>query len=101
MGQNARESAYRLDLCKRIEKLLPDCVILRLPPDQYQGIPDLLILFEDKWASLEVKMAKDSDKQPNQDFYVELFNNMSFASFIYPDIEEQVLQDLVEKMGAS
>ena len=101
MGDPKGETVYQAGLIKKIEKLLPDCFIMKMDPDQFQGIPDLLILFENKWAMLEVKVTEDSPTQPNQPYYVELFNNMSFASFIYPAIEEEVLTELVEKLGAS
>lgn len=101
MGNNARESAYRLDLCNRISTILPDCIIIKLPADQYQGIPDLLILFENKWAMLEVKMSENSVHEPNQDWYVEHCNEMSYASFIWPDIEDAILAELVEKLGST
>ena len=99
MADSAKESAYQRRLIDRIESLLPDCFIIKLDPDQYQGIPDLLILFEDKWAALEVKVSEQAPVQPNQEYYVDLFNKLSFAAFIFPDIEDDVLAELVEKMG--
>ena len=94
------ETLYRAELVKRIEQRLPDCFIFMLPPDQYQGVPDLLILFESKWAMLEVKISASADKEPNQDYYVDKFNEMSFAAFIWPGNEEVVLSALVERIGA-
>ena len=63
-----------------------------------QGIPDLLILFKDKWACLEVKRSEnDRNKpRPNQEYWVEHYNNMSYASFIYPEIEEKIFSELRE-----
>jgi hypothetical protein len=63
--------------------------------DTYQqGIPDLLILWHDRWALLEVKASMSSEKQPNQDHYIELFDEMSFAAYISPETEEEVLSAL-------
>lgn len=89
-----RESAYQARLIKRIQSLLPQCYILRNDPSDNQGIPDLLILYNDKWAMLEVKLSERAAIQPNQDYYIDRFGDMSFASFIYPENEEQVLYDL-------
>lgn len=59
-----------------------------------QGIPDLIILFNDKWAALEVKKSEDAPHRPNQDYYVELMDRMSFAAFIYPENKEEILNEL-------
>lgn len=100
MGVAKLESAYQRKLCDRIYDMFPDCFIMKNDPEEYQGIPDLLILFEDKWAMLEVKLAANSDRQPNQEHYVERFSEMSFAAFIYPENEEDVLQELLVRFGA-
>lgn len=62
--------------------------------EDIQGFPDILILHNDKWAMLECKKEKDSSHRPNQDYYINKLNNMSFASFIYPENKEEVLHDL-------
>jgi hypothetical protein len=59
-----------------------------------QGIPDLLVLHKNKWASLECKKNKNSKHRPNQDYYVEKMNDMSFSAFIFPENKEEVLNDL-------
>jgi hypothetical protein len=89
-----RESLYQRNLIKKIQRLFPGCYILKNDPSELQGIPDILILFENTWAMLETKRALNSSKQPNQDYYVDMFNEMSFASFINPDNEEAVLDAL-------
>ena len=62
--------------------------------NETQGIPDLLILYKDKWAVLEGKKSKDASHRPNQPYYVEKMNEMSFAAFIYPENKEEVLHAL-------
>ena len=59
-----------------------------------QGIPDLLVLYKNKWASLECKKTANARKQPNQEYYVELMNKMSFARFISPENKEEILNEL-------
>jgi len=43
---------------------------------------------------LEVKASETSPEQPNQGYYVEKMNRMSFAAFIFPENEEEVLTAL-------
>jgi hypothetical protein len=95
-----REAQYQAHLIKKVQHLLPGCQVIKLDPRETQGIPDILILFHNQWAMLEVKMAPTSAEQPNQDYYVDLFNGMSFASFINPDNEEEVLNALQSTLGS-
>ena len=88
------ERDYQRLLRKRLEDMFPGCIILKQDAGLHQGIPDLLILWHDKWVALEVKASWDSPEQPNQHYYVELMDNMSFAAFIYPENEEEVLSAL-------
>jgi hypothetical protein len=94
-----RESDYQSALIKYLKVLLPDCVILKNDSGYLQGVPDLLILHNDRWAMLEVKASADSPEQPNQLFWVTQFNEMSFAAFIYPDNESEVLDALYKSLS--
>ena len=88
------ERDYQRRLIKRIRERLPGCVVLKNDPDSLQGVPDLLVLLDDQWAMLEVKASGASTVRPNQAFWVEQFGEMSYAAFIYPEIEEEVLNEL-------
>jgi hypothetical protein len=88
------ESKFQDSLIRELRKMFAGCIILKNDPDYLQGIPDLLVLFGNKWAMLECKAAFASRRQPNQDYYIELLNDMSFAAFIHPDNKDQVLHDL-------
>jgi len=88
------ERDYQAALKKRIQTLLPGCLIVKQDANQTQGILDLLILHNDRWAMLEVKASADAPHRPNQDYYVEKFAGMSFAAFIYPENEQEVLNAL-------
>lgn len=88
------ENKYKTELKKKIEKRLPGSIVTHLDPNEIQGIPDLLVLYKDKWATLEGKKSEDAPHRPNQDYYVGLMNKMSFSSFIYPENEKEVLDEL-------
>jgi hypothetical protein len=94
-----RETIYQARLIAKLEQMFPDCFVIKNNPDEIQGIPDLLILFESQWAMLEVKISADADFRPNQPYYVSLFDQMSFCAFIYPEIEEEVLDALQSAFG--
>lgn len=89
-----RENQFQAYLIKQIERRLPGVVVLKNDPNYIQGIPDLLILFGQKWAMLECKRGQDEPHQPNQDYYVNLFSNMGFSSFIFPENEKLVLDEM-------
>ena len=88
------ERDYQAQLIKKVKKLLPSCVILKNDSSYLQGVPDLTIFYHNRWAMLEVKLSADSSQQPNQDYYVELMNELSYAAFIYPENEEDILNEL-------
>lgn len=89
-----RESQYQRKLIDELEQRFPGCVILKNDPEYINGIPDLLILFNDRWAMLEVKASETSPVQPLQPYWVERLNGMSFSAFIYPSNEQDVLRGL-------
>jgi hypothetical protein len=93
-----REGAYQTKLIKKLGVLFPGCMILKNDSGYLQGVPDLIILFGDRWAMLEVKADEDSPLQPNQDYYVEMLNEMSFAAFIYPSNEREILRALQQAL---
>lgn len=88
------EGDFQSDLRKKIEKMFPGAIVLRNDPYWIQGIPDLLIVYRDKWAALECKRGENEKHQKNQDYYVETMNRMSYSSFVYPENEELVLNEL-------
>ncbi len=88
------EAQYQAQLVKKLNRRFPGCLVLRGDAFRDQGILDLFILWNDKWASLEVKADASAPKQPNQDYFVERLGAMSFAAYIYPQNEEEVLHAL-------
>ena len=85
------ENRFKRELRKEIERRLPGCLVLHLDPSDIQGIPDMLVLYEDRWAALEGKQNASASHRPNQDYYVNMMDDMSFAAFIYPENREEVL----------
>lgn len=88
------ENRFKTNLVKELNNMFPGCIITHLDPNEIQGIPDLLILYKNKWAVLEGKKNARASARPNQPYYVDLMNDMSFAAFIYPENKDEVLDAL-------
>jgi hypothetical protein len=93
-----RETKYQKDLVDKLEAMFPGCLIFRGDANRRQGVPDLLILHGECWAALEVKTSEHAPTRPNQPYYVDLMDDLSFASFIWPENEEQVLDELQQAL---
>lgn len=92
-----RERDYQAGLIKKLKRLYPGCIVLKNDSSYMQGIPDLLVLYKDRWAALEVKVRepKSSDAfEPNQEWFLETMNEMSYAACIFPENEEDILSGL-------
>lgn len=93
MARSSRlESGFQDKLVAELKSTFPGCMTFKM--DQIQGIPDLLVLYKDKWASLENKKSAKAKKQPNQEYYVERMNDMSFSRFVCPENKDDVLTEL-------
>ena len=97
------ESEYQKKLVKKLKDIFPDCVVLKNDAQLKQGIPDLLVLYKNKWAALEVKRSESEYQKaitgkgrPNQSYKVDRMNEMSYAAFIYPENEEKIFSELKE-----
>ena len=88
------ESKFQKELMDEIRGLYPGCLITKNDSGYIQGIPDWTILYKDKWAVLEVKRDRNAAKQPNQKYYVDKLNDMSFSRIVYPENKDDVLRDL-------
>lgn len=96
----SKEGKFQTELKKEIKKRFPGCIITKLDPNDIQGIPDLLVLWNDKWAALECKRSENASHRPNQEYYVNMMNNMSYSSFIFPENKERILDDMEQAFGA-
>lgn len=88
------ENKFQSKLIKEIKDKFPGCIVLKNDPTYIQGVPDLTIFHGNKWGALEVKKNAKAHKQPNQEYYVEKMDNMSFARFVCPENKDEVLNDL-------
>lgn len=88
------ENVFQAKLIKEIKTRFPGCIVLKNDALYIQGFPDLLILYKNKWAALEVKKNAYASHRPNQDYYVSKLNEMSFAYFIFPENKEAVLDEM-------
>lgn len=94
------ENKFQAKLIKEIKNRFPGCIVMKNDSSYIQGIPDLIILFKNKWAALEVKKSNDASHRPNQDYYVDKMNEMSYASFISPENKEEVLDGMERSFKA-
>ena len=90
------ERDFQGQLIKDIKQMFPGCIVTKLDSGDIQGIPDLLVLYKNKWATLENKKSATASKRPNQEYYVNKMNDMSFSRFIFPENKEEVLNELRE-----
>lgn len=93
------ERDFQASLIKELKDILPGCFVFKSDPNYIQGIPDLIVLWQDHWAVLECKRGSRSKRQPNQEYYVETLGKMSFAAFIDPTNKETVLGELQRAFG--
>lgn len=90
-----RERDYQAGLIRKLKRLYPGCIVLKNDSSYMQGIPDLMVLYNDRWAALEVKAKeprRSDDFEPNQEWFIERMNEMSFAACIFPENEKDVLR---------
>jgi hypothetical protein len=93
------ENKFQAKLIKKLKNDYPGCIVMKNDASYIQGIPDLLVLYKDKWASLECKKTEKARHQPNQDYYVDQMNKMSFSRFIFPENEDEVLEELKHRFN--
>lgn len=95
-----KEREFQSELIKEIKARFPGAVVVKNDPSYIQGFPDLTVLCGKHWAALECKKSREASRRPNQPYYVEKLNEMSYARFICPDNREEVLDELQQTFGA-
>lgn len=94
------ENQFQAKLIQKLKSMFVGCIVMKNDSSYIQGIPDLLILYNNKWAALECKKSANGRRRPNQEYYVERMDEMSFSRFICPENEEEVLRELQETFGS-
>lgn len=95
------ERDFQARLIKEIKERFPGSIVMKNDATYIQGIPDLMVLYKDRWAALEVKKSSTASKRPNQEYYVNAMNEMSFAAFICPENKEEVLNAMEQSFESS
>ena len=92
-----KESDFQNKLINKIKKRFPGAIVLKNDASYVQGIPDLTVFYKVHWCCLECKKsakASENNDNYNQIYYVNLMNMMSYATFVYPENEEEVLDEM-------
>ena len=92
------ESKFQAGLVKELKERFPGCIVMKNDANYIQGIPDLTILYNKRWAMLETKQSGKASHRPNQDYYIRQCDEMSFARFISPENKEEVLDELQQAL---
>lgn len=93
------EGKFQKELIKEIKSRFPGCIVMKTNPGYIQGIPDLMVVYNEHWFALECKDSEDAPKRPNQEYYVNKMNEMSFSRFIFPENKEEVLNEIQQTFG--
>lgn len=98
-----RERDFQKNLIKEIKTRLPGCIVMKNDSSYIQGIPDLTVLYGNRWAFLEVKKSKSASHRPNQDIYIDKANNemKSYGAFIYPKNKGDILDEMERALQTS
>lgn len=94
------ESRFKTELIHDLHNLFPGCIVLHNDPNDIQGFPDLTILYKHMWACLEGKKSLREAYRPNQEYYLEILDDMSFAAMICPENREAVLYELQQSFSS-
>lgn len=96
----SKESDFQKKLKDKLSSRFPGCIVVKNDPNCIQGIPDLTVFYKNKWATLECKRSANATHRPNQDYYVDTMNKMSFSSFVYPENMEDVIDAMEQSFKA-
>lgn len=93
------EKHFQNDFIDELKCIFPGCIVIKNDPNYRQGTPDLLLLWGDQWAMFEVKRNVKASIRPNQIYWIERYDEMSFARFVYPENKNEVLNEIQIAFG--
>lgn len=103
MGKSTREkkleSETERNFKQDMNRRLPGGWWVKGNSQMQQGIPDQTFYYGPRWAMFEFKRAENSDLQENQDWFIDMFNEMSYARFVSPENYNEVLDEVQEAFG--
>lgn len=89
------ERDFQRTLIQDIHKRFPDAIVKKNDSGHIQGIPDLSVDIGAYSYHLEVKRSEKAPYRPNQEFYLEKYNQSGgWARTIYPENKELVLDEM-------
>jgi hypothetical protein len=93
-GFYVTEAQYQSKVIRKLKRMFPGCILLKNDSSYLQGVPDWTLLYGPCWAMLEIKASLSARRQPNQQYYITKLQEMSFAAFVCPENEGDVLDEL-------
>lgn len=94
------ERSFQHEVIQELKERYPDCVVMKNATGFKDGFPDITMYDGERWAMLECKREKAARKRPNQKYWVNRMNSMSFARFIFPENRKEVMAELAEFIEA-
>lgn len=88
------ESKFKKDTIRRISRKFSKLDLDFIDTSMYRSVPDTFIIAPYVWAALEFKRSEDAPQRPNQNHHIERLNRKGYASFVFPENVEEVLNDL-------
>lgn len=95
-GGAMNERDFQKKLIKQLKTMFPGIEIMKQDAGYKSGMPDLVLFYKNHYAMLECKKSADAHHQPKQDYYISKFNDWSYATFVYPENVNYILDELRE-----
>ena len=90
-----KESKFKSELYKEIRNRFPGSEVLPNDATYVQGILDATVYFPNgRYVMLEGKRASNSQRRPNQGYYVDRSPLSEHSMFVYPENKDEVLSEL-------